>query len=524
MWQVARLGWLVLASVCAGCVAGTGSARFPVEKIPLPEGSEIYAAEPRPDGVVGGPGAEKIEADVLEVLRPRGEKPVADGALAGTACWALREVNEGRKLDLIAGDLASRQFGFGGVLVTSAVFDMNARDSWHAQVKTIPSNISLARYGVCVSPSGRSGAVAIGSMEATYTAIPRSLDPGQSVTLKGELASRFRYAMLFLTKPDGKVDHVDMQGRAFDRTFVLAEPGSYRLEVMGNGPHGPVIAVNLPLYVGVPEPVARAGSGKVVDPDEAEPRLLELLNQARAKAGSPAVRADDELRDIARAHSEDMVDHHFFAHVSPSTGAPEERAQRAKVLVSAFGENIGLGATPEEIHEGLMSSPGHRMNMLKPEYTHVGIAAETSDSGLIVTMNFGRRPNPADVPTTTAQVEAWIRDTRSQRGLKPYQPDPVYRAGAQAGADALASGGDAKEVAEALQSGLAREVNRLRTSRPDGCTSHLELLELAQLSTITALVSPDLGRLGLGTRVHQDQKGKRLSMVIVLDGPACPRQ
>jgi hypothetical protein len=100
--------WVVV-SLCAGCAAGAGSARFPVEKIPLPEGSQIYAAEPRPDGVVGGPGARQVEADLLEALRPRGEKASADGALAGTACWALRETHEGRRIDFISGDIASRK-------------------------------------------------------------------------------------------------------------------------------------------------------------------------------------------------------------------------------------------------------------------------------------------------------------------------------------------------------------------------------------------------------------------------------
>jgi hypothetical protein len=141
----------------------------------------------------------------------------------------------------------------------------------------------------------------------------------------------------------------------------------------------------------------------------------------------------------------------------------------------------------------------------------------------VVTMNFGRRPNPADVPTSTAQVEAALRDLRSQHGLKPYQPDPVYRGAAQAGADELARGAEPKDVQRAIQSGIAREVQRLRASRPAGCSFSLELLELSQLSTIPELLTPDLARVGVATRVHQDGKGKRLATVIVMDGAACKR-
>ena len=68
MRQGAWLGWLLAASLSAGCGGVTGQARFPVEKIPVPDDSQIYMAEARPDGVTGGPGGDKVEAE----LQPSG--------------------------------------------------------------------------------------------------------------------------------------------------------------------------------------------------------------------------------------------------------------------------------------------------------------------------------------------------------------------------------------------------------------------------------------------------------------------
>jgi hypothetical protein len=158
-----------------------------------------------------------------------------------------------------------------------------------------------------------------------------------------------------------------------------------------------------------------------------------------------------------------------------------------------------------------------------PEYTHVGIAAEKSEDSLVVTFNFARRPDPASVPKSSAEVEAAVQDLRSKKGLKMYEADPVYRGAAQSGADAFARGEEHKEIEATVQSGLAREVNRLRTSRPDGCIVQIELLELDQLGTIPQLLMPELGRLGVGARIAEDNRGRRLATVFMTDGAACSR-
>jgi len=507
-----------LGVLLIGC-AGLQGSRFPVEEIPTEERVADYASAPRPGGATGQRGARALATRVAEQLAARGNGADADGALANTACWALNRAHHGRQVDAVSLDAASRRFGFGGVVTVYAVF-ATSTDAWREHLDRAPSNLPLNRFGVCVSPSGQSAAMVVGAQEMQFETIPRDYEVGQQVTMRGRVGDRYKSAKVYLTKPDGTVHQQPAASTTIDATFPLTTLGQYRLEVMGDGPTGPRIVANMPLYVGVPEPMIRENEGAVVDPEVAEVRMLELLNETRKAAGVAPLTSDSALRQVAAGHTQDMVEHGFVGHVSPSRGTPEDRLNRSGVLVSQFGENIAAANTPEEAHTGLMESPGHRANMLNPLFTHVGIAAGKSAAGLVVTLNFGRRPPAADLPTL-AQVTVAFGSMRSEGGLTTPSADPIYTAAAQAGADAMAGGSSDADVAKVEGSVMQREVDRRRTSRGGNCVFRVELLELAQLKQLKAALSPQLTRYGIGARLHRDQKGERLSTVIMLEGVPC---
>lgn len=522
MFWRACLGFLAVAAAMLGAACGPPTpAKFPQESISVPDDVDHYTTEARPGGALGGPGIERIQAELAAALAKRGDRAEADGSLGATASWALREAHHSRPLDLVGSDAASRHFGFGGVLLGYMVFDVQQNPVWDRLLEFIPPNMPITRYGIRLSPSGRTGVVALGNMEASYAPIARAFAPGESVTLKGEVAPRFKSCEVLLTKPDGTGDKRPPRGRTFDATFELTAPGVYRLEVMGDGPSGPTIVAVVPLYVGVPEPLAGGVIGTVVEPEQAEARLFALLSEARRAAGVSPLQADAELRAIALGHSSDMVDHHFVAHVSPSTGSLEDRVERAGVVASMFGETIATAATPEVAHEGLMNSPGHRANMLQPLFTHVGIGVRKSDAGLVVTMNFARRPAPALIPTDVAQIEAAIMALRASKGLPAARVDPVYRVSAQAGANAYAAGKSVDDVNRAAEAALQKEVERLKVGSKGGCIRLVELLELRQLEDVPPLIQPALRSFGVGARLRKDSKGTRLSTVFLYPGSTC---
>jgi uncharacterized protein YkwD len=105
-----------------------------------------------------------------------------------------------------------------------------------------------------------------------------------------------------------------------------------------------------------------------------EQHMLDLLNQERVACGLSTLKVDPVLTQMARAHSQEMIDLNYFAHNSPVSGGLLDRIIKAGVsdwLIA--GENLAGAPTAEIAHNALVRSPSHYANMLTPGYTHVGI-------------------------------------------------------------------------------------------------------------------------------------------------------
>jgi uncharacterized protein YkwD len=155
------------------------------------------------------------------------------------------------------------------------------------------------------------------------------------------------------------------------------------------------------------EPLKNAVPKPVVDPDghetvklpfkvsnpktreDLEAKMLALVNEERRKEGLKLVAADPEMQEVARAHSRDMFKRRYFAHVNPDGKDPFERMRKAGVKFRRAGENLALAQTLQQAHEGLMKSPGHRANILQPQFGRLGIGIlDGGIYGLMVTQNF----------------------------------------------------------------------------------------------------------------------------------------
>lgn len=135
-------------------------------------------------------------------------------------------------------------------------------------------------------------------------------------------------------------------------------------------------------------PIPLTASYPPVAPDEAsEEALLRHSNLERREAGLSELRPDEALALAARHHAQEMVRLHYLAHTSPT---PENatlplRVARAGSAAQFVGENLARlpspADAPRQAVEGWMESPGHRVNLLHPAFTHVGFGVASNSRG-----------------------------------------------------------------------------------------------------------------------------------------------
>ena len=125
-------------------------------------------------------------------------------------------------------------------------------------------------------------------------------------------------------------------------------------------------------------------------------RMLSLLNKDRKMNRLKKLRMQEDLRIVARKHSRDMARKDYFEHKNILGETPFDRLDKARITDVVAGENLakirGFQIPVRRAEIGLMNSPGHRANILNPNYNCVGIGIiKSEDKSFYFTQNFAKR-------------------------------------------------------------------------------------------------------------------------------------
>lgn len=117
--------------------------------------------------------------------------------------------------------------------------------------------------------------------------------------------------------------------------------------------------------------------------------IYDLTNRARTEQGQSTLTRDTTLARIACWHNQDMLTHEYLGHEDAEGRTPGARlAREHRRLIGSAGENVyertkgtasGGQIDAEEwaaaTMKGWMNSEGHRANILRPTFTHLGTCA-----------------------------------------------------------------------------------------------------------------------------------------------------
>jgi hypothetical protein len=165
-------------------------------------------------------------------------------------------------------------------------------------------------------------------------------------------------------------------------------------------------------------------------------RIIQLTNEERIKNGLGALQENASLSKAAAGKAKDIIDNDYFAHISPSGVTPWFWIQQQGYSYSVAGENLAIDfVQAEDVVSAWMASPGHKENILQPDYTETGMAVLTGDfqggTSTIVVHMFGLptgvvRPSQSSLsaraPITEEVAPALPESSTPPKVIEPVAP------------------------------------------------------------------------------------------------------
>ncbi len=121
-------------------------------------------------------------------------------------------------------------------------------------------------------------------------------------------------------------------------------------------------------------------------------------NQERTKIGLNKLTESSQLNSAAYAKAQDMLSKNYWAHFGPNGESPWQFIAASGFDYLYAGENLAKGyVSVSSMIEAWMNSPTHKANIVKPEYTHIGVAVVDGtllgESTTLVVVMFGTSIN-----------------------------------------------------------------------------------------------------------------------------------
>ncbi len=159
--------------------------------------------------------------------------------------------------------------------------------------------------------------------------------------------------------------------------------------------------------------------------EAAERQLVQLINQSRLEAGLQALTVDQRLTEAARKHTVQMIQHKQLAHQYDDEQPLTLRFADENLRSEKQGENIAREIDVPNAHNSLMHSPGHRANILNPDYNAVGVGIVNTGHEIYVTEDFAQRMPDYSEHQADAVLQRTIERYTAEHHVPPAVRKPL---------------------------------------------------------------------------------------------------
>jgi uncharacterized protein YkwD len=260
-------------------------------------------------------------------------------------------------------------------------------DAWRQSFR----DLGQRRCGIATAVDHEGGqvvaAVAVDAL-ADLAPMPTRVRTGMWITLDATMLVPATSARVVLVGPGGSPRAVPT---AFDGTHVRARftadrPGELTVQVIAAVETGPRPVLEARVFADVEPPTAPASAAAPGEDAAGTARgadaLARMVAALRSAAGLRALARDARLDAIALAHARRMREARTVGH-DVGDGDPAHRFVEAGLAARASGENVARAQTIQLAHRALYASPSHRANLVRADYTHLGVAAVEDPDGTV---------------------------------------------------------------------------------------------------------------------------------------------
>jgi uncharacterized protein YkwD len=261
-------------------------------------------------------------------------------------------------------------------------------DAWRASFHDIGQRRCGVATGYAPDGSEVVAAIALDAL-ADLAPLPIRVRSGTWQTVDAVLLVQASGAEVVVLGPTGEPHSVptSFDGGHVRARFATDRPGVFTVQVVADVANGPRPVLEAEVFADTEPPratpnLAAPGEEAGRGVSDRAAALWAMIAAMRASERLPSLARDARLDAVARAHALRMKEARTVGH-DVGDGDPTERVESAGLHAKEIGENVAHAQSVLLAHRALYASVSHRENLLRGEFTRVGVAVLDDPDGSV---------------------------------------------------------------------------------------------------------------------------------------------